>query len=156
MGDNTIERPRIALAPDAIEVAKARAIAAAQDETRDSIRGSLRALLSLPLLQRERGRIRSTRGEKNQAKNEIGLLLDAQSLLDALLRMRGGRDAATGFDVFAALLLDNCSAGMTRVQAMRLVVDLIEPIRGQLDMPAGGVTFVFGEDTKERLRGEAV
>jgi hypothetical protein len=114
-------------------------------------------MLSMPVMRAERSRSREKVAEDRVT---IGLSLDASSLIEHLLRYRGGaglRATATGYDVFAAMLLSEASGGMSRVQAMRLVVDMIEPIKRSLDVGAGGVTFVFGDATsRESQQQEAV
>lgn len=125
---------KLALVPDRVEAAKVGA--------EQTIRAALHEILSMP--------VHVSRREATGGR-QIALSLSADQTIE-LLRERRKRNVMsagpiTGYDVFAAMLLDTATSGLARVQAMKLIVEMLEPITRTLELPSGGVSFVFGDGT---------
>jgi hypothetical protein len=158
--DATVERPRLVPKDRDEAVRKAKDLAmreAEQAATVLSIRASIRDMLGLPIVSLRREDLRQGGRALTETQRVLGLALSSDAMLQHLVRFRASRGTVTvsGYDVFAAMLLDSASSGMNRVQAMRLIVDMIEPITRTVDVPAGGVSFVFADSHREEA-AEAV
>jgi hypothetical protein len=109
------------------------------------LRDAMREILALPIMEKRRAEV----------KDRVGLHLDADSLVARLEERRSGAKLVTlttGYDLLAARIIETAAApGLGRVQAMKLLVEMLEPVGNQLDVRASAEAIAArnGVDVEE-------